>query len=96
VVEHLRDRPRCQARGERELAGGQLAALVELQQQLELGVAELGGAEVGVAATEPAEGAKDVTEGQSEGGQLVDPPRLPGRRLDLCRVRSGTALMALP
>ena len=73
VVEHLRDRPRRQARGERELAGGQLAALVELEQQLELGVAELGGAEVGVASAQAAEGAKDVTEGQAQRGQLGAP-----------------------
>ena len=79
MVEHLRDRPRRQARGERELAGGQLAALVELEQQLELGVAELGSAEVGVASAQAAEGAEDVAEGQAERGQLVDPPRLPGR-----------------
>ena len=40
--EHLGDGRRRQAGGRGELAGGQLAALIELEEQLELGVAELG------------------------------------------------------
>ena len=70
VVEHLRDRRRRQARRRRELARGQLAALVQLDQQLELRVAELGAAEVGVAAAQAAERAEHAPEGQAELGQL--------------------------
>ena len=73
VVEHLRDRSRRQAGGERQLAGGQLAALVELDQQLELGVAELRSTEVRVAPAQTAEGAKHPTERQAQRGQLIGP-----------------------
>ena len=49
MVEHLRDRSWCETGGDRQLPGGQLAALVELDQQLELGMAELGAAKVRIA-----------------------------------------------
>ena len=55
VVEHLGDRRGRQPRGGGELAGRQLAALVELDQQLELRVAELRAAEVRVAPAQAAE-----------------------------------------
>ena len=49
MIEHLRDRPRRHAGGQRQFPGRQLTALVELDQQLELGVAELRSAQVRVA-----------------------------------------------
>ena len=64
VIEHLRDRRRRQPRRRRELPRGQLAALVELDQQLELGVAELCGAEMRVAPAQSVEAAEDATKRQ--------------------------------
>ena len=80
VVEHLRDRRRREPRRGRELAGRQLAALVQLDQQLELGVAELGAAEVRVAPAQAAEAAEHAAEGLAELGQLAPASRSAPRR----------------
>src|SRR5437764_320715 len=65
-VEHLRHRARRQARRDGELPGRQLAALVELDQQLVLGVAELRPAEVSVAAAHAVQRAIHAAEGQRQ------------------------------
>jgi hypothetical protein len=71
VVEHLGDGGGREAGGEGEVAGGEVAAILKLDEELELGVAELGGAEVGVATAETAERAKDAAEGVAELQELI-------------------------
>ncbi len=66
VVEHLGDGSGRHPRRARELAGRQLAALVQLDQQLELCVAELAAAEMRVAPAQAAEAAKHAPKGRAE------------------------------
>ena len=70
MIEHLRDRRRRQPRRGSELAGGQRSALEQLDQQLELRVAELGAAEMRVAPAQAVEAAKHATECQAQLCQL--------------------------
>ena len=78
VVEHLGDRRRCQQGCCGELARRQPAALLELDQKLELGVAELRASEVGVAAAQPVECAKDAAEGQPPSSAIARSSRAEG------------------
>src|SRR5580704_2001851 len=66
VVEHLGNAPWAHPGGRRELPRWELTALVELHQKLELGVTELASPQMGVAAAEAAEAAKDTPEGHPE------------------------------
>ena len=75
VLEHLGDRRGRQPRRARQLSGRQLAALVQLDQQLELGVAELGAAEMRVASAQAIEAAKHATKRPAELVQLGCPLR---------------------
>jgi hypothetical protein len=70
AVQHLCDGPRCQAGGSGQLAGRQLTLLLQLDQQLELGVAELCVGQVRVASANPVERAKDPPEGEPKLGHL--------------------------
>ena len=84
-----------------ELPGGQRAALVELDQQLELGVAQLRAAQVGIASAQTIEAAKHPAECHTQLAQLGRPlPARCGRVLwvsdvliGLCR-RSGQLTQA--
>ena len=81
VIEHLGDRRGGQPRGAREISRRELAALVELDQQLELGVAQLRAGQVGVAPAQAAEAAEHPAKLKAELGQLVAGPW----RCRLCR-----------
>ena len=83
VVEHLRDRRRRQPRGGRQLAGRQLAPLEQLDQQLELSVAQLAGTEMRVAPAQAVEAAKHAAKRHAQLRQLR-------ARLDL-RLSCGSA-----
>jgi hypothetical protein len=74
MVEHLGDGAGRELGRRCQLAGGQLTALEQLEQELELGVAELGAAEMRVAAAQAAERPKEPAEGQAELGQLLGAP----------------------
>ncbi len=54
-----------------QLAGGEGAALAQLGQQLELGVADLAAEQVGVAAAQAAQAAVGAAEGLAELGQAL-------------------------
>jgi len=73
VIKHLRDGRRGELRSGGELASGERAALVELQQQLELRVAEFGPGEMRIASTQPTEAAKQRAKGETELIELLEP-----------------------
>src|ERR1035441_7640158 len=71
MVEHLGDAARREPGCTGQLSGRQIAAVLQLDQQLVLSVAELAGAEMGVAPAQPADAAKQLPEDLAQLTQLL-------------------------
>jgi hypothetical protein len=66
VVEHLRGRRGRQLSRLSQLSRRQLTALIQLDQELELGVGDIAASEMRVASTHAIQRTKDTTEGNTE------------------------------